>query len=90
MFNLRLKTIVLVISVSAFDYLAQAQNLPSLGDKFQEQYPLSKSIVWGSNSSLKFDAPPTIPDPLLMSYLENITYRLASRANFKTIDCLLL
>ena len=84
MFNLRLKTIVLVISISAFDYLAQAQNLPSLGDRISGTVSLEQEYSMGQQflAQIRRTAP-TIPDPLLMSYLENITYRLASQSQLQ-------
>ena len=63
MFNLRLKTIVLVISVSAFDYLAQAQNLPSLGDRISGTVSLEQEYSMGQQflAQIRRTAP-TIPD----------------------------
>ncbi len=62
-----------------------AQNpLPSLGDRISGTVSLSQEYELGQQflSQIRRSAP-TIPDALLKTYLENLTYKLASRSQLK-------
>jgi beta-barrel assembly-enhancing protease len=58
--------------------------LPSLGDRISGTVTLGQEYQLGQQflSQLRRSAP-TIPDALLKSYLENLTYKLASRSQLK-------
>ena len=58
-----------------------AQNLPSLGDRISGTVSLSQEYMMGQQflAQLRRSAP-SVPDALLSSYLENVTYKLASRS----------
>ena len=62
-----------------------AQNpLPSLGDRISGTVTLGQEYELGQQflSQIRRSAP-TIPDALLKTYLENLTYKLASRSQLK-------
>ena len=65
--------------------LSLAQNsLPSLGDRISGTVSLDQEYAMGQGllRNLRRGAP-TIPDALLNDYLENVTYRLASRSQLQ-------
>lgn len=61
-----------------------AQNLPSLGDRISGTVSLSQEYMMGQQflAQLRRSAP-SVPDALLANYLENVTYKLASRSQLK-------
>jgi predicted Zn-dependent protease len=58
--------------------------LPSLGDRISGTVSLDQEYAMGQQflSQLRRGAP-TIPDPLLNTYLENVSYKLAARSQLK-------
>ncbi|MDA1370171.1 MAG: M48 family metalloprotease [Proteobacteria bacterium] len=63
----------------------QAQTpLPSLGDRISGTVSLTEEYEMGQQflSQIRRSAP-TIPDPLLNDYLENVTYKLATRSQLQ-------
>ena len=81
----RLAFLALLISVSlVLSHAAGQSRLPSLGDRIsgtvslQEEYRMGQQFL----AQIRRSAP-TIPDALLNSYLENVTYRLASRSELR-------
>ncbi|NKB31916.1 MAG: M48 family metalloprotease [Pseudomonadales bacterium] len=69
-----------LISIST----AYSQNLPSLGDRISGTISLDQEYSMGQQflAQIRRSAP-TIPDAVLMNYLENVTYKLASRSQLK-------
>jgi len=63
---------------------AFTQNLPSLGDRISGTVSLGQEYVMGQQflAQIRRSAP-TIPDPVLINYLENVTYKLASRSQLQ-------
>lgn len=70
-------------SLAGEPLLAQTP-LPSLGDRISGTVTIDQEYEMGQQflSQLRRSAP-TIPDALLNTYLENVTYRLASRSQLK-------
>ena len=68
-----------VIAAPAF-----AQNLPSLGDRISGTVSLGQEYNMGQQflAQIRRSAP-TVPDALLTNYLENVTYKLASRSQLQ-------
>lgn len=60
------------------------QNLPSLGDRISGTVSLDQEYEMGQQflAQIRRSAP-TIPDAVLMNYLENLTYKLASRSQLQ-------
>ena len=69
----------LVFAVSSY-----AQNLPSLGDRISGTVSLDQEYNMGQQflAQIRRSAP-TVPDALLISYLENVTYRLATHSQLQ-------
>ena len=63
---------------------AYSQNLPSLGDRISGTVSLGQEYEMGQQflAQIRRSAP-TIPDAVLMNYLENVTYKLASRSQLQ-------
>ena len=83
--SLLLPSLVLLLGVSFSGPLVFAQSrLPTLGDRISGTVSLQQEYQMGQQflAQIRRSAP-TIPDALLNSYLENITYRLASRSELK-------
>ena len=71
--------------LTLFLQIASAQNaLPSLGDRISGTVSLEQEFAIGQQflASVRRGAP-TISDPLLNNYLENVTYKLASRSQLQ-------
>ena len=68
----------------ALPQVSAQSRLPTLGDRISGTVSLEQEFRMGQQflSQIRRSAP-TIPDALLNSYLENITYRLASRSELK-------
>ncbi len=80
-----LKTSVILLFAALLPTSLQAQPaLPSLGDRISGTVSLEQEYAMGQQflSSIRRSAP-TIPDPLLNAYLENVTYKLASRSQLQ-------
>ncbi|HAU08653.1 M48 family metalloprotease [Gammaproteobacteria bacterium] len=80
--NYALTTFILLLMISPS---LSAQNaLPSLGDRISGTVSLEQEFTIGQQflASIRRGAP-TIPDPLLNNYLENVTYKLASRSQLQ-------
>ncbi len=80
-----LRKSLLLLLAATFPALLTAQPaLPSLGDRISGTVSLEQEYAMGQQflSSIRRSAP-TIPDPLLNAYLENVTYKLASRSQLK-------
>ncbi len=80
-----LKTpLVLLLSAIVPSLLSAQPALPSLGDRISGTVSLDQEYAMGQQflSSIRRSAP-TIADPLLNAYLENVTYKLASRSQLK-------
>jgi beta-barrel assembly-enhancing protease len=78
-------SLVLLITSGSMPLFSLAQNsLPSLGDRISGTVSLDQEYEMGQGllRSLRRGAP-TIPDALLNEYLENVTYRLASRSQLQ-------
>lgn len=85
MFKAWLNSSVLLILAGFVSFAAQAQpSLPSLGDRISGTVSLEQEHEMGQQflSSIRRSAP-TIPDALLNSYLESVTYRIASRSQLQ-------
>jgi len=63
---------------------AFTQNLPSLGDRISGTVSLGQEYIMGQQflAQIRRSAP-TVPDPVLINYLENVTYKLASRSQLQ-------
>ena len=79
---LKLRIACLSLFLSSFS--AYGQNLPSLGDRISGTVSLGEEFNMGQQflAQIRRSAP-TIPDALLMNYLENVTYKLASRSQLQ-------
>jgi len=79
---LKLRIACLSLFLSSFSI--DAQNLPSLGDRISGTVSLGQEFNMGQQflAQIRRSAP-TIPDALLMNYLENVTYKLASRSQLQ-------
>ncbi|MBQ13063.1 MAG: M48 family metalloprotease [Gammaproteobacteria bacterium] len=78
-------SLVLLLGSGSMPLLSLAQNsLPSLGDRISGTVSLDQEYAMGQGllRNLRRGAP-TIPDALLNDYLENVTYRLASRSQLQ-------
>lgn len=73
----------LVLTLASAGVAAQTP-LPSLGDRISGTVSIDQEYAMGQQflSQLRRSAP-TIPDALLNTYLENVTYRLASRSQLQ-------
>ncbi|PCJ28616.1 MAG: peptidase M48 [SAR86 cluster bacterium] len=79
------KSSILLIFTGFLSLSVGAQpSLPSLGDRISGTVSLSQEHDMGQQflSSIRRSAP-TIPDALLNSYLENLTYRIASHSQLQ-------
>lgn len=76
-------TLVLAASVATGTAHAQ-EALPSLGDRISGTVSIEQEYAIGQQflASIRRGAP-TISDPLLNTYLENVTYKLASRSQLQ-------
>ena len=76
--------LIACISVALSISFAYPQNLPSLGDRISGTVSLGQEYEMGQQflAQIRRSAP-TIPDAVLMNYLENITYKLASRSQLQ-------
>ena len=84
MLKFLLKILFFIVNVFTFVDTAYAQNLPSLGDRISGTVSLEQEYSMGQQFLAQIRrTTSTIPDPLLMSYLENITYRLASQSQLQ-------
>lgn len=72
-----------LLAAASFAVPAQGQ-LPSLGDRISGTVSLEQEYALGQDflRSIRRSAP-TIPDALLNDYLENVTYKLASRSQLQ-------
>ncbi len=80
-----LPTFAILLGVAfAMPHASGQPRLPSLGDRISGTVSLEEEFRMGQQflAQIRRSAP-TIPDALLNSYLENITYRLASRSELK-------
>ncbi len=75
---------LMLLLVGALSDVSAQPRLPSLGDRISGTVSLDEEYRMGQQflAQIRRSAP-TIPDALLNSYLENITYRLASRSELK-------
>lgn len=83
--SILLPSLALVLGVSlAVPYASGQSRLPSLGDRISGTVSLGEEYRMGQQflAQIRRSAP-TIPDALLNSYLETITFRLASRSELK-------
>lgn len=63
---------------------AYGQNLPSLGDRISGTVSLDQEFQMGQQFLAQIRrSTPTIPDAVLMNYLENVTFKLASRSQLQ-------
>ncbi len=78
------KPLVLLLSAIAPCLLSAQPALPSLGDRISGTVSIEQEFAMGQQflSSIRRSAP-TISDPLLNAYLENVTYKLASRSQLQ-------
>lgn len=78
------KALLTLLAASLPGLLSAQPALPSLGDRISGTVSLEQEYAMGQQflSSIRRSAP-TIPDPLLNAYLENVTYKLASRSQLK-------
>lgn len=78
------RPLVLLLSAIIPSLLSAQPALPSLGDRISGTVSLEQEYAMGQQflSSIRRSAP-TISDPLLNAYLENVTYKLASRSQLK-------
>ena len=74
-------SLVLLLSAIIPSLLSAQPALPSLGDRISGTVSIEQEYAMGQQflSSIRRGAP-TISDPLLNAYLENVTYKLASRS----------
>lgn len=83
--SILLPSLALVLGISlAVPYASGQSRLPSLGDRISGTVSLGEEYRMGQQflAQIRRSAP-TIPDALLNSYLETITFRLASRSELK-------
>jgi len=76
---------LLLLSISLLPGMLVAQTpLPSLGDRISGTVSITQEYEMGQQflSQIRRSAP-TIPDALLNSYLESVTYKLASRSQLQ-------
>ena len=75
------KSLFLLLWATIPTVLSAQPALPSLGDRISGTVSLEQEYAMGQQflSSIRRSAP-TISDPLLNTYLENVTYKLASRS----------
>lgn len=75
--------LLIPLSLSTFELQAQTP-LPRLGDRISGTVTLGQEHLMGQDflSSVRRSAP-TIPDALLNSYLENVTYKLAAQSQLQ-------
>ena len=78
------KSLLLLLWATIPTLLSAQPALPSLGDRISGTVSLEQEYAMGQQflSSIRRSAP-TISDPLLNTYLENVTYKLASRSQLK-------
>ena len=78
------KSLFLLLWATIPTVLSAQPALPSLGDRISGTVSLEQEYAMGQQflSSIRRSAP-TISDPLLNTYLENVTYKLASRSQLK-------
>lgn len=78
------KSLLLLLAAAIPNLLSAQPALPSLGDRISGTVSLEQEYAMGQQflSSIRRSAP-TIPDPLLNAYLENVTYKLASRSQLQ-------
>ena len=78
------RSALLALSLALSTSLSAQPALPSLGDRISGTVSLEQEYAMGQQflSSIRRSAP-TISDPLLNAYLENVTYKLASRSQLK-------
>ncbi len=78
------KSLLLLLTAAIPAFLSAQPALPSLGDRISGTVSLEQEYAMGQQflSSIRRSAP-TISDPLLNAYLENVTYKLASRSQLK-------
>ena len=70
----------IVLSIS----FANGQNLPSLGDRISGTVSLDQEYEMGQQFLAQIRrSTRTIPDAVLINYLENVTYKLASRSQLQ-------
>ncbi|PCH60905.1 MAG: peptidase M48 [SAR86 cluster bacterium] len=80
-----IKSTIPLTVLALFLHTASAQNqLPSLGDRISGTVTLEQEYAMGQDflRSIRRSAP-TISDPLLTDYLENLTYKLASKSQLQ-------
>lgn len=81
----RVKALLALLLAALLPTKLHAQTaLPSLGDRISGTVSLEQEYEIGQQflSSIRRNTP-TIPDPLLNTYLENVTYKLASRSQLQ-------
>ena len=78
------KNLVLLLSAIAPCLLSAQPALPSLGDRISGTVSIEQEYAMGQQflSNIRRGAP-TISDPLLNAYLEDVTYKLASRSQLQ-------
>ena len=78
------KSLVLLLSAVVPSLLPAQPALPSLGDRISGTVSIEQEYAMGQQflSNIRRGAP-TISDPLLNAYLENVTYKLASRSQLQ-------
>tara|TARA_B110000858_G_scaffold198006_1_gene261998 strand:+ start:18319 stop:19767 length:1449 start_codon:yes stop_codon:yes gene_type:complete len=78
------KFLVLLLAAIAPCLLSAQPALPSLGDRISGTVSIEQEYALGQQflTSIRRGAP-TIPDPILNAYLENVTYKLASRSQLQ-------
>ncbi|MDD9889338.1 MAG: M48 family metalloprotease [Gammaproteobacteria bacterium] len=76
--------VIICTSVGLCVSQAYGQDLPSLGDRISGTVSLDREFEMGQQflAQIRRSAP-TIPDAVLMNYLENVTYKLASRSQLQ-------
>ncbi len=82
--HLHLLLIPLLIGILMTRYSLGQANLPSLGDRISGTVSLDQEFRLGQQflSQIRRSAP-TVPDALLNSYLENISFKLAARSQLQ-------
>ena len=78
------KLLILWLGIAFSVPIASGQNLPSLGDRISGTISLDQEYEMGQQflAQIRRSAP-TIPDAVLLNYLENVTYKLASRSQLQ-------
>ena len=84
MFNSYIRALLIFGQTLVFAVSSYAQNLPSLGDRISGTVSLDQEYNMGQQflAQIRRSAP-TVPDALLISYLENVTYRLATHSQLQ-------